>query len=211
MGVIDLYPVVLQLSNKKVVVVGGGSVAYRKIRGLLQKGAQIVVVSPQLNTNMQELWRTENIEWLQRAFQQSDVDGAFLVFAATNSKEVNAFVASSCRPEQIVNICDDSNASSFHVPAVYQRSHLTIAVSTDGISPLLAKKVRDDVSKQYDNLTDDYFIFLQKVRHIVKNGPFTALEKRNHLLEALNERYEESLGARSEFINKLNFLKQKVK
>ena len=200
-----MYPVVLQLSNKKVVVVGGGSVAYRKICGLLQKGAQIVVVSPQLNTNMQELWRTENIEWQQRAFQQSDVDGAFLVFAATNSREVNAFVASSCRPEQIVNICDDGNASSFYVPAVYQRSHLTVAVSTNGVSPLLAKKIRNDISEQYDCLTDDYFVFLQKVRHIVKNGSFTALEKRSYLLEALDERYEESLEARDQFINTIQF------
>ena len=205
-----MYPVVVQLSNKKVVVVGGGSVAYRKIRGLLQKGAQIVVVSPQLNANMQELWRTENIEWLQRTFQQSDVDGALLVFAATNSKEVNAFVASSCRPEQFVNICDDGNASTFHVPAVYQRSHLTVAVSTNGVSPLLAKKVRDDIAKEYDHLNDDYFLFIQKVRHIVKSGSYTSAEKRSYLLEVLDERYEESLEARNQFLNTIQFSSTRI-
>ena len=171
----------------------------------MHKGAQIVVVSPQLNTNMQELWRTETIEWIQRKFQQSDVDGAFLVFAATNSKEVNAFVVSSCRPEQFVNICDDSNASSFHVPAVYQRSHLTVAVSTNGVSPLLAKKVRDDIAKEYDHLNDDYFLFIQKVRHIVKSGSYTSEEKRSYLLEVLDERYEESLEAREQFLNTIQF------
>ena len=190
----------LSLVNKKVVVVGGGTVAYRKISGILQKGAQVVVVSPQLNKSMQELWRTENIQWVQKEFEVSDVDGAFLVFAATDNKVINELVASSCSPEQLINICDDGETSSFHVPAVHQRSYLTIAVSTNGVSPSLAKKIRDEIAEHYDDLLDDYFEFLQTVRQIVKSGPFTAEEKRHYLTEVLDEHFRQSVDARDAFL-----------
>jgi len=190
----------LSLVNKKVVVVGGGTVAHRKINGILRKGAQIVVVSPQLNESMQELWRTENIQWVQKRFDVSDVDGAFLVFAATDQADVNEFVARSCSSEQLLNICNDGEASSFHTPAVHQRSYLTIAVSTNGVSPGLAKRIRDEIAEHYDDLLDDYFEFLQTVRQIVKSGPFTAEEKRGYLSEVLDVRFRESVEARDAFL-----------
>lgn len=194
----------LSLVNKKVLVVGGGAVAFRKISGILQKGAQIVVVSPQLNKSMQQLWRTENIQWVQREFEVSDVEGAFLVFAATDNSVVNALVASSCSQEQLLNICDDGETSSFHTPAVYQRSYLTVAVSTNGVSPGLAKRIRNEIAEQYDDLLDDYFEFLQTVRQIVKSGPFTAEEKRGFLTEVLDVRFRESVDARDTFLKTMD-------
>ena len=190
----------LSLVNKKVLVVGGGNVAFRKISGILRRGAQVVVVSPQLNKSMQQLWRTENIQWVQKEFEVSDVDGAFLVFAATDCSKVNERVASSCSQEQLVNICNDGEASSFHTPAVYERSYLTVAVSTNGVSPGLAKRIRNEIAEQYDDLLDDYFEFLQTVRQIVKSGPFTAEEKRGYLSEVLDARFRESVEARDAFL-----------
>ena len=197
----------LSVVNKKVLVVGGGAVAFRKINGILRKGAQIVVVSPQLNESMQELWRTENIQWVQKEFEASDVDGAFIVFAATDCSKVNELVASSCSQEQLVNICDDGEASSFHTPAVYERSYLTVAVSTNGVSPGLAKRIRNEIAEQYEDLLDDYFEFLQTVRQIVKSGPFTAEEKRRLLMEVLDVRFRESVEARDLFMNSLAVVK----
>lgn len=190
----------LSLVNKKVLVVGGGTVAHRKISGILRKGAQIVVVSPQLNESMQVLWRTENIQWQQKEFEVSDVDWAFLVFAATDNSDVNELVASSCSQEQLVNICNDGEASSFHTPAVYERSYLTVAVSTNGVSPGLAKRIRNEIAEHYDDLLDDYFEFLQTVRQIVKNGPFTAEQKRRFLIEVLDTRFRDSVEARDTFV-----------
>lgn len=195
----------LNLVNKKVLVVGGGSIAFRKISSILHKGAQIIVVSPQLNESMQRLWRTENIQWVQREFQENDVDGAFLVFAATNKATVNSIVVSSCKREQLVNNCDDGETSVFHVPAMHQRSHLTIAVSTNGVSPSLAKKIRDEIAEHYDDLLDDYFDFLQTVRQIVKNGPFTQEEKRVYLTEVLDERFRKSVDERDVFLKNIQF------
>lgn len=187
-----------------MLVVGGGEVAYRKVQGILQNGAQIVVVSPTLSTSMQTLWRTETIQWVQRKFRETDVEGAFLIFAATNNSAVNEKIAASCSAEQLINICDNPNKSSFHVPAVHQHSYLTVAVSTNGISPLLAKKIRDEIAAQYDDYLEDYFEFLLVVRQQITQGPYSQVEKRAYLNEVLDARYKQSVEARNEFKARLS-------
>jgi len=193
----------LQLLNKKVVVVGGGTVACRKVLPVLQQGAHVVVVSPKLNEDLERLWLSEQINWVKRPFQKEDVEGAFLVFAATNDSLINKEVADSCGPYQLINIVDNPKRSTFHVPAIHQQSHLTIAVSTNGISPLLAKKIRDEIAVHYDVQMDYYFEFLLAVRHYVKDAPLEMEQKRAILSEALSDIYKEDAEARSYFLQQM--------
>ena len=200
-----MYPVTLQIANKKIVIVGGGKIAYRKVSGLLQKGAQIVVISPTLNEEMQQLLRTETIQWQRKPFEASDVQDAFIVFAATNIPTVNEYVVASCSSNQLVNRCDHAQNSSFYVPAVYQNNDLTIAVNTNGVSPLLAKKIRDEAAAKYEYLTERYFLFLKKVRMQLKQLGLSAEQKNAYLQEVLDEKYATNPALQQQFLEQLMF------
>lgn len=135
------YPVALRLAGRLCVVVGGGQVALRKARGLLQAGARLRVVAPQI---LPELSTCAAIEPVLRPFVPADLDGAFLVFAATGARAVNAEVAGIARARGVlVNVADDPQASDFHLPALLKRGRLTVAVDSDGASPALAACLRD--------------------------------------------------------------------
>lgn len=139
------YPVVLRLDGRLCVVVGGGAVALRKARGLLAAGARLRVVAPAI---LPELATNPSLEILPRPFVAADLDGAVLVFAATNDRLVNAEVAACARSRGIpVNCADAPEESDFHLPAVLQRGPLTVAVSSGGESPALAAALRDRLAE----------------------------------------------------------------
>lgn len=135
------YPVVLRIAGRMCVVVGGGEVARRKVQGLLAAGARVRVIAPHLHPELQE---NTAIELICRPFSAEDLTGAFLVFAATNDRQVNAEVAAAARQQgTLVNIADDPEESDFHLPAILQRGALTVAVSSGGGSPAFAAQLRD--------------------------------------------------------------------
>jgi precorrin-2 dehydrogenase / sirohydrochlorin ferrochelatase len=160
----NLYPIMLQLNGKKVVVVGGGRVAERKVTSLLETGAQISVISPDAT----ELLRAKAIEgklnWQSRPFEKADLKDAFMIFAATNDSKLNQAVKQAAEPRQLIAIADDTEGSDFHVPAYLQRGRLTIAVSTGGASPILAKQIRDQLEEQFDPSYEEYLEFLYDKR-----------------------------------------------
>ena len=135
------YPVVLRISGRRCVVVGGGEVARRKVQGLLVAGARVRVIAPHLHPELQE---NTDLELICRPFLADDLAGAFLVFAATNDRQVNAEVTAAARQQgALINIVDDPDGSDFHLPAVLQRGALTVAVSSGGGSPAFAAQLRD--------------------------------------------------------------------
>lgn len=135
------YPVVLRVCGRLCVVIGGGEVARRKVSGLCAAGAKVRVIALHIHP---ELLATPGIELACRPFLPEDLAGAFLVFAATNDRQVNAKVAASARSYGVlVNSADDAEGSDFHLPAVLQRGELTVAVSTNGGSPAFAAQLRD--------------------------------------------------------------------
>ena len=147
------YPVVLRTSGRLCVVIGGGEVARRKVQGLLAAAARIRVIAPHLHPELQE---NNAIELICRPFLPNDLAGAFLVFAATNDRQVNARIAASARQQgALVNIVDDPAGSDFHLPAVLQRGGLTVAVSSNGGSPAFAAELRDrlaaDLGPEWQN------------------------------------------------------------
>ena len=138
-----MYPVSLDIDGKLCLVVGGGRVAARKARGLLAAGARVRVISPALHVRMEVLLAEEGVEWQRKAFAAEDVEGAFLVFAATDRPEVQAAVLAAARAHNLlINMADNPDACDFQVPAVLRRGELSISVATNGTTPAMAALVR---------------------------------------------------------------------
>lgn len=144
------YPVYLNLTDRLCIVVGGGKVAERKVHSLLECGARVRVISPEASQAILTLGSLGRIELVRREYYSDDVAGAFLVISAVANEQVNAQVADDCFQRNIpVNVVDDPEKCSFIVPAVLRRGALSIAISTDGKSPTLAQKIKNDLKSQY--------------------------------------------------------------
>lgn len=198
-----MLAVTLKLNEKKVVVIGGGKVAARKIQSLLAEGARVKVISPEIIAEIEKLVQKDEVEWIQRDFKASDVHQAFLIIAATNNHQVNAFVAKSCTENQLINIVDDPTNSSFHFNAVVKRGLMTIAVSTGGASPIVAKQIRDDIAKIYDEQYEAYMQFLLKARTAILQADIN-MEESNLLLRKLAEpQLRESVKLQQQFLENI--------
>ncbi|MFC0297663.1 precorrin-2 dehydrogenase/sirohydrochlorin ferrochelatase family protein [Geobacillus jurassicus] len=178
------YPVILQLRGRRAVVVGGGNVAARKIHGLLEAGADVVVIAPEAAPDIEALAAKEAIVWKRKRFDPNDLAGAFLVIAATSDREVNEAVARAAEPGQLLNIVDDPERCDFHVPAVIRRGPLMISVSTGGASPALARRIRRELEEQYGDKYGPYLEFLRQARDMVLREVADA-EGRKRLFRAL--------------------------
>lgn len=137
------YPVHLDLRNRRCIVVGGGQVAERKVRSLVQAGASVTVISPALSPALRQLAEERQIEAVQRDFQADDLAGGFLVVAATDQSGINRNVALEAeRRNLLCNVVDDATLSNFILPSVLHQGNLVVTVSTSGLSPALARKLR---------------------------------------------------------------------
>ena len=148
------YPIFLKISGKRCVVVGGGGVARRKVRALLEHGASVEVISPDPSPELDKLAETGEIKVLRRRYQPGDLQGAFLAIAATDNRALNRQVVKEAQDRAVlVSVADDPQDSDFILPSYVRRGALTIAVSTDGVSPALARKIRTRLEKE---LGDEY-------------------------------------------------------
>lgn len=159
------YPLFLNLTDQKCLVVGGGKVAERKILTLLDYDARVQIVAAEITSTLSRLVETGQLGFRQGAYRSFDLAGVILVVAATNQKEINHQVAKDCFENNIlVNVVDDPNHSNFFVPAVVKRGSLQIAVSTAGKSPLLAKKIKEELEVQYGPAFEWLVDFLGELR-----------------------------------------------
>ncbi len=146
----SLFPAFLKLDARQILIVGGGTLASSKIPGLLQAGARVRIVSPQINADLAEKVRNREIEWLPKLFSPDDLDGAFLVIAATSLCDVNAAVYREADRRGILcNAVDDIENCHFYYGSIVQRGDLQIAVSTNGKSPALAQRLRKEFEQQF--------------------------------------------------------------
>ena len=140
----DYLPIFCRLDNKPVLLVGGGEVAERKARLLLDAGAQLTVVAPELDPELAALAASGTIEWLVGEFEPAQLAGKWLVVAATDRREVNALVYQSANQAGIfANVVDDPKRSSFIMPSIIDRSPLMVAISSGGKAPVLARLLRE--------------------------------------------------------------------
>jgi precorrin-2 dehydrogenase / sirohydrochlorin ferrochelatase len=194
------YPVILRLEGKKVVIVGGGRVAERKVTGLLGTGAEIVVVSPEATNEIQGLHRDGKIVWKQKSVAGSDIVDAFLVFVATNNQQINQSIRVSAGAHQLLTIADDPDGSNFHVPAHFHRGKLSIAISTGGASPTLASKIREQLEGQFDDSYEDYLDFLSSKRTWILKEVEDASLKRKLLTTIVSSDFLTSENRELDFI-----------
>ncbi len=138
------YPVSLNIEGKKCVVIGGGRVAERKVRNVLSCGGRVKVISPELSAGLLEMAQLGKIDYIKCEYEPAFLKGAYLVYAATSSREINSKVAGDAAGLSLpVNVCDSAQESTFILPAVLRKNRVTIAVSTDGVSPGKAAEIRD--------------------------------------------------------------------
>jgi len=153
------YPVSLQLAGRRVVVVGGGRVATRRVADLLEAGARVEVVAPEVSAEIEERGRRSALTISRRSFHPGDVDGAWIVFAATDDVEVNrAVVAASERARCFVSSAAEGDCSSLRPMSVLRRGDLEVAVGTSGKSPAVAawlrRRLESEVGPEYGVLLD---------------------------------------------------------
>lgn len=181
----DYLPIFCRLDNKPVLLVGGGEVAERKARLLLDAGAQLTVVAPELDPELAELAANGNIEWLAGEFVPEQLAGKWLVVAATDRREVNALVYQSANQARIfANVVDDPKRSSFIMPSIIDRSPLMVAISSGGKAPVLARLLREKLEALLPQHLGAVAAFAGSLRERVK-ARFASMGERRRFWERL--------------------------
>ncbi|MFM4761660.1 siroheme synthase CysG [Aeromonas veronii] len=181
----DYLPIFCRLDNKPVLLVGGGEVAERKARLLLDAGAHLTVVAPELDPELAELAANGSIEWLAGEFVPEQLAGKWLVVAATDRREVNALVYQSANQARIfANVVDDPKRSSFIMPSIIDRSPLMVAISSGGKAPVLARLLREKLEALLPQHLGAVATFAGSLRERVK-ARFASMGERRRFWERL--------------------------
>ncbi len=190
------YPIFLDIKDSKVVVVGGGEVAQRKVESLLECGADIFLIGEEITDKLKALIDTGKVHYLGQQYNDDALEGAILVIAATSDAELNRAVSKKAKARNIlVNAVDQPEDCTFIVPSVLNRGDLLIAVSTSGKSPALAKKIREDLETLFDHSYGTYVELLGKIREAVLSAGLPQPENRkiftsiveSEILEAISQ------------------------
>jgi len=161
------YPIIMDLTGQKCLVVGGGEVALRKATSLVEAGAEVTIIAPDLHPSLRELGNTHIQE---RNWREGDISGYTLVFAATGDRVVNQAISDEAKANSIpVNVVDDPELCSFIVPACVRRGDLLIAITTSGASPMLSKKIRLELEERFGPEYAEFVSLLRELREVVKN------------------------------------------
>ena len=183
-----MLPLMVDVRNRQILIIGGGKIAFRRLSVLFKQGARIKVVSPNVIDEIKELYQSKQIEWVQRDVVKEDLSDAFFIVAATDHKEVNKWVAKQANLNQLVNIVSEAELGNVQIPSFQQQGKLTLAVSTAGASPTLAKQLCQQLFNQFD---EAFFLMLDELyeeRQKIKGSSLSHDEKKRRLLQ-LGEKY----------------------
>ena len=183
---VKLFPLFLKLQGRRCLVVGAGTIAESKIAGLLDTGARVTVVAPQATPQVLQWAESSKIEYLQRAFETTDLDGVFLVVASTLDSALHRQVFAEAQKRRILcNVVDVPELCDFYYPAVVQRGSLQIAVSTSGESPALAQRLRKELEVQFGPEYEAWLETLAVARAELQANKTLDPEERKRRLHAL--------------------------
>lgn len=164
------YPIFLNVKGKRCVVVGGGQVALRKVRMLVEHKADIEVISPVLCPKLQELADNEQIQVIPRQYQTGDLQRAIIVISATDDADINREVIKEARQSAIlINVVDNPEKSDFIVPSYLRQGDISVAISTGGRSPALARKIRTILERELGSESTSLLDLIGEVRAEVKS------------------------------------------
>jgi precorrin-2 dehydrogenase / sirohydrochlorin ferrochelatase len=179
-----LFPMFMKLEGRSCLVVGAGTVGEPKISSLIAAGATVHVIAPKGTTAVAEWARSGAITWETRAFDATDLDGVFVVIAATNSRAVNATIFQEARQRNILcNVVDDPEYCDFYYPAVVRRGDLQLAISTNGQSPALAQRIRRELEIQFGPEYGEWLEELGRIRQQLFASKLDPEERRRLLHE----------------------------
>lgn len=165
---------------------GGGKTAERKVSTLLRYGGKVVLVSPDATGYIRSQSNRKRIVWHRRSFKISDLHGAFLVFSATGSGELNREIGREAKKRSILfNLADNPEACDFISPSLVERGHLTLSIATDGLAPLLSKKIRQDLEKYFGKEYRQYTELVAKARSAIIADNTLTEQARKRKLELL--------------------------
>lgn len=178
----EYLPIFVALDRRPILVVGGGGVAHRKVRLLLETGADVHVVSPALCEPLRLLHEADRIHWHARGYETTDLDAVWLVYTATDDPFLQQRVAREAEARRVlVNTVDERDECSFIMPAIVDRSPVMVAISTGGTSPVLARRIRDAVERLLPRTTARLARFIGRLRkQIVDQIPALHLRRRFH-------------------------------
>lgn len=170
------FPIMVSLTGRRCLVVGGGTVAERKVKSLLQAGAHVTIVSTEFSETLLEMENQSDIVLYRQKFdhkfimdKSSEGPPFTLIVAATNDSEVNAHIARSASEQGLlINVVDQPELSSFIMPSVVRRGKLVIAVSTGGASPSAARKIAQEIDDLYGEEYEGYLHFLSDIRLLIQ-------------------------------------------
>ena len=179
------YPIHLDVTGKKCVIIGGGKVAYRKACSLKESGADVVVVSPEVCS---EMVNEEGLVLIKKEYEEYFLDGALLVIAATDNEAINKKVTLDAEKRNIiVNVVDYPERCSFIVPSTINRGDLCISISTGGASPAVAKRIREELEAVFGKEYEEYLDLLTKMRSLAMSTVEDDA-KRRRILQRLAEK-----------------------
>lgn len=182
----SLYPVFLKLKNVPCLVIGGGAVAQRKVKRLLEAEASITVVSPTVTVGLRAIIANGKVEHRQREYREGDLEGYMVVIASTSSRQVNGRIyREAARLKVLINAVDDPENSSFFTPSVVRRGDLQVAVSTSGRVPYFARKFRQFLQKKIYAGIDEDLQELHRIRKSLLESKIENSEEKMRRMSAL--------------------------
>jgi precorrin-2 dehydrogenase / sirohydrochlorin ferrochelatase len=181
------YPIFLNLVDKLCVIVGGGKVAERKIKGLLAARARVRVVSPGVTKEISRFFVENRLDVVNREYRRGDLEGGFLAFAATDNEDVNRQVREEASHLSLpINVVTDLGLCDFVIPSLVRKDPILIALSTSGLLPSLSKKLRREI---LERLVDDYPAYARRVRafreYLIEN--VTDAHSRRRIMKGVTE------------------------
>ena len=141
------YPVFIDVNQRRCIIIGGGNIGQEKVEKLLECDAEVFVISPEVNPRVKEMASNNEISWDRREYRQGDLEGAFIAIAATDDNKVNRQIAQEATERNVLlNVVDVTHLCTFIAPSVARRGEVTIATSTGGASPALARTFREKLT-----------------------------------------------------------------
>ncbi|MEG0181715.1 MAG: bifunctional precorrin-2 dehydrogenase/sirohydrochlorin ferrochelatase [Peptostreptococcaceae bacterium] len=184
------YPIMVDLKEKNITIIGGGKIAYRKAKNFINFGYKVNVVSLEFIDEFESI--KDKVNFIIDEYDEKYIKDSFVVVAATNNKEINEKIGIFCREkDKLVNVVDNTELSNFIVPSCVKRGDLIIGVSTSGKSPSLAAKIKRDLELAYDDSYIEYIDLLGELRGKILKKYNDPNEKKRLLNQIINLNIEE--------------------
>ena len=182
-----VYIACLRLSGRRCVVVGGGGVGLEKVEGLLASGGDVVLIAPDAIDELAQLADEGSIRWERKSYEPSDLEGTFIVIAATDDTDVNIGIYEDAeRLAMLVNVVDVPPLCNFILPAIVRQGSMAIAISTQGASPALAKRMKREIAEQFGEAYAELAVILNEVRGWAKGTLPTYNDRKDFFEEIVN-------------------------